>query len=163
MTTFHFVSGSFRSLSLFLLAFDPVHKSIHHVQTLSTLGPHQYLATNQHKDRIFTTTWTEPPSLQSWALTRNDSQPWRLSHLHTVPISMSAHALKLVCSHRFQLPSRPISTFHHLLLTSILSEDQQEKSTSLMSIQTALERKPSKFCSFPKKTSQMPTKLVWLS
>ncbi|KAF7760210.1 hypothetical protein Agabi119p4_10886 [Agaricus bisporus var. burnettii] len=87
MTTFHFVSGSFRSLSLFLLAFDPVHKSIHHVQTLSTLGPHQYLATNQHKDRIFTTTWTEPPSLQSWALTRNDSQPWRLSHLHTVPIT----------------------------------------------------------------------------
>lgn len=96
MTTFHFVSGSFRSLSLFLLAFDPVHRSVVHVQTVSTLGPHQYLATNQHKDRIFTTTWTEPPSLQGWALERNDSQPWRISHVHTAPISLSVpHTMKL--------------------------------------------------------------------
>lgn len=87
---FHFISGSFRSLSLFLLAFDPAQKTINHVQTVSTLGPHQYIATNQHKDRIFTTTWAQPPSLQSWALERFDSHPWRISHLNTAPISTSS-------------------------------------------------------------------------
>jgi len=84
---FHFISGSFRSLSLFLLAFDPARRTIHHVQTVSTLGPHQYLATNQHKDRVFTTTWAQPPSLQSWVLHKSTSEPWHLSHLNTVPIS----------------------------------------------------------------------------
>lgn len=84
---FHFISGSFRSLSLFLLAFDPAHSVINHVQTISTLGPHQYLATNQHKDRVFTTTWAQPPSLQSWVLHRDTENPWQISHLDTVPIS----------------------------------------------------------------------------
>lgn len=83
---FHLISGSFRSLSLFLLAFDPARRTIHHVQTVSTLGPHQYLATNQHKDRVFTT-WGQPPSLQSWVLHRSTSEPWHLSHLNTVPVS----------------------------------------------------------------------------
>ncbi|KXN84887.1 Muconate cycloisomerase 1 [Leucoagaricus sp. SymC.cos] len=87
---FHFISGSFRSLSLFLLAFDPVHRTVHHVQTISTLGPHQYLATNQHKDRIFTTTWAEPPSLQSWALQRSTTEPWRMSLLDQVPITATS-------------------------------------------------------------------------
>ncbi|KXN81587.1 Muconate cycloisomerase 1 [Leucoagaricus sp. SymC.cos] len=87
---FHFISGSFRSLSLFLLAFDPVHRTVHHVQTISTLGPHQYLATNQHKDRIFTTTWAEPPSLQSWALRRSTTEPWRMSLLDQVPITATS-------------------------------------------------------------------------
>jgi len=84
---FHFISGSFRSLSLFLLAFDPARRVIHHVHTVSTLGPHQYLVTNQHKDRVFTTTWAQPPSLQSWVLQRSTSEPWHLSHLNTVPVS----------------------------------------------------------------------------
>jgi len=53
---FHLISGSFRSHTLFLLAFDPARRTIHHVQTVSELGPHQYLATNQHKDRVYTTT-----------------------------------------------------------------------------------------------------------
>ncbi|KAF9447476.1 hypothetical protein P691DRAFT_706754 [Macrolepiota fuliginosa MF-IS2] len=87
---FHLVSGSFRSLSLFLLAFDPARRTINHVQTISNLGPHQYVATNQHKDKIFTTTWAQPPSLQSWSLERSNSNPWRISHLNTVPITATS-------------------------------------------------------------------------
>jgi carboxy-cis,cis-muconate cyclase len=85
----HILSGSFRSLSLFLLAFSPIHQSLSLVQTIDAFGPHQYLATNQRKDRVYTTSWALPPALSSWELERSgDSNPWKLDHINTVPISL---------------------------------------------------------------------------
>lgn len=81
----HILSGSFRSLSLFLLAFSPSERSISCLQTIPAYGPHQYLAASQHKDHIYTTSWALPPSLSSWNVER--SHPWRVTHINTVPIS----------------------------------------------------------------------------
>lgn len=84
----HILSGSFRSLSLFLLAFSPIHKSLSLVQTIDAFGPHQYLATNPRKDRAYTTSWALPPALSSWSIEQSDSNPWILEHINTVPISL---------------------------------------------------------------------------
>lgn len=81
----HILSGSFRSLSLFLLAFSPSRRSLSLLQSIPAFGPHQYLASNQHKSRIYTTSWALPPSLSSWHVERSD--PWRVIHITTVPIS----------------------------------------------------------------------------
>jgi len=88
----HILSGSFRSLSLFLLAFSPSKRSLLHLQTIPAFGPHQYLASNQHKDRIYTTSWARPPTLSSWHVERSD--PWRVSHINTVPISEFVDGIK---------------------------------------------------------------------
>lgn len=84
--TFHILSGSFRSLSLFLLAFTPSQRSISHLSTIPAHGPHQYLAADQRRTRIYTTSWALPPSLSSWEVER--SNPLRINHVNTVPISM---------------------------------------------------------------------------
>ncbi|KAF8192954.1 Lactonase, 7-bladed beta-propeller-domain-containing protein [Pholiota molesta] len=84
----HILSGSFRSLSLFLLAFSPSDRSISCLQTVPAYGPHQYLAASQHKDHIYTTSWALPPSLSSWNVERSD--PWRVTHINTVPITATS-------------------------------------------------------------------------
>ncbi|THU83111.1 putative isomerase YbhE [Dendrothele bispora CBS 962.96] len=85
--TLHILSGSFRSLSLFLLAFEPANRSLSLVQTVDAFGPHQYLALNPTKDRAFATTWTLPPSLSSWEIDRNE---WRVNHINNVPITATS-------------------------------------------------------------------------
>src|ERR1700729_1806637 len=65
---YHIISGSFRSLSLFLLAFSPIHRTLSLVQSVPAFGPHQYLATNELRDRVYTTSWALPPVLNSWFL-----------------------------------------------------------------------------------------------
>ena len=82
---YHILSGSFRSLSLFLLAFSPSNRSLSHIQTVPAFGPHQYLACNDRKDRVYTTSWANPPSLSSWHV---DDGPRSVSHINTVPISL---------------------------------------------------------------------------
>ena len=49
-------------------------------------GPHQYLATNPARDRVYATTWAQPPTLSSWAVDLSDQS---LSLVNTVPISAS--------------------------------------------------------------------------
>ncbi|KJA21800.1 hypothetical protein HYPSUDRAFT_41660 [Hypholoma sublateritium FD-334 SS-4] len=86
--SYHILSGSFRSFSLFLLAFSPSERSIFHLKTIPAFGPHQYLAANQHKTRIYATSWALPPSLSSWEVER--SNPWTLMHLNSVPITATS-------------------------------------------------------------------------
>lgn len=35
---------------------------------MEAYGPHQYLATNAARDRLYATTWASPPILSSWAV-----------------------------------------------------------------------------------------------
>ena len=85
---YHILSGSFRSVSLFLLAFSPVNRSLSRLQTVSAFGPHQYLACDDHKDHVYTTSWADPPSLSSWHVERSLDGPRSVSHINTVPISV---------------------------------------------------------------------------
>lgn len=88
---YHILLGSFRSLSLFLLAFSPSNRSLSHIQTIPAFGPHQYLACNDRKDRVYTTSWANPPSLSSWHVERSGDGFWSVSHINTVPISLCFH------------------------------------------------------------------------
>ncbi|KAG6856857.1 hypothetical protein H0H87_012674 [Tephrocybe sp. NHM501043] len=81
----HILSGSFRSLSLFLLAFSPLQRTLELVQTVDAFGPHQYLATNARKDRVYTTSWALPPVLSSWSI-----EGERIQHLNNVPITATS-------------------------------------------------------------------------
>lgn len=84
----HILSGSFRSISLFLLAFSPLQRTLSLVQTVDAFGPHQYLATNARKDRAYTTSWALPPVLSSWDIERDEAgNPWRVNPINSVPIS----------------------------------------------------------------------------
>ena len=87
-TVYHILSGSFRSLSLFLLAFSPANRSLFHLQTVSAFGPHQYLACNDQKDHVYTTSWANPPSLSSWHIERSGDGSRGVSHINTVPIGV---------------------------------------------------------------------------
>jgi hypothetical protein len=87
---YHLLSGSFRSLSLFLLAFSPLHRTLSFVQRVSSLGPHQYLATNARKDVAYATSWAAPPELSSWFIERSVNNPWRIEFMNSVPISKSS-------------------------------------------------------------------------
>ncbi|KAL0958781.1 hypothetical protein HGRIS_014102 [Hohenbuehelia grisea] len=89
--THHILSGSFRSLSLFLLAFSPVNRSLWHVQTVPAFGPHQYVGLSYKKDRAYTTSWAQPPTLSSWAVIRDPGwHDWQLKHVNTVPITATS-------------------------------------------------------------------------
>lgn len=81
------LAGSFRSLSLFLLAFSPVDRSLRLAQHVPAFGPHQYLAVSHCTHTVYTTTWADPPALHSWAVDRNASS---LSPINSVPITATS-------------------------------------------------------------------------
>ncbi|KAF8201036.1 hypothetical protein K438DRAFT_1716702 [Mycena galopus ATCC 62051] len=69
----HILAGSFRSLSLFLLAFSAAQLTLDLVQTIPAFGPHQYIGLGpllQAGDAryAYTTSWALPPQLQSWSI-----------------------------------------------------------------------------------------------
>lgn len=83
----HIVCGTFNSAALYMLAFDPIARSLVIASRTLAQGPHQYLATNPARDRVYATTWAQPPTLSSWAVDLSDRS---LSLVNTVPISASA-------------------------------------------------------------------------
>ncbi|TFK19601.1 3-carboxy-cis,cis-mucoante lactonizing enzyme [Coprinopsis marcescibilis] len=90
------VAGSFRSLSLVLLVFSPLNRTLHHVETVPAFGPHQYLATTPRKDYVYTTSWATPPILSSWRVERKDDDSVvRLSHMNTVPITATSSYINI--------------------------------------------------------------------
>ncbi|KAF8894682.1 hypothetical protein BD779DRAFT_1669152 [Infundibulicybe gibba] len=92
---YHLLSGSFRSLSLFLLAFSPTHRNISLVQPIDAFGPHQYIACNRHKNRVYTTSWALPPILSSWEVERSADRPWRVNHINSVPITATSSYISI--------------------------------------------------------------------
>ncbi|KAF9465956.1 hypothetical protein BDZ94DRAFT_1158924 [Collybia nuda] len=98
-TIHHILSGSFRSLSLFLLAFSPIHRTLSLVQTIDAFGPHQYLALNTRKDRAYTTSWALPPTLASWEIERPAVEGWRVNHVNSVPITATSSYITIPPPH----------------------------------------------------------------
>ncbi|KAF7976243.1 hypothetical protein HWV62_7282 [Athelia sp. TMB] len=88
----HLISGSFRSLSLFLLAFDPLHRSLSLLQRIPAFGPHQYLARNEVGDRVYATSWAMPPALSAWAVNR---EKWQVEYVNSAPITATSSYITL--------------------------------------------------------------------
>ncbi|KAF8626874.1 hypothetical protein AX15_004648 [Amanita polypyramis BW_CC] len=86
------VCASFRSLSLFLLAFSPSNRSLSLVQRIPAFGPHQYIALGPNRERIYTTTWAYPPALHSWAI---DTATTALSFLVSAPITATSSYISI--------------------------------------------------------------------
>lgn len=82
------VTGSFKSTALYLLAFDPIGRTLEVTSTTPAEGPHQYLALNEARDRVYATTWGMPPTLSSWAVEKDSGAP-TLRHVNSVSISQS--------------------------------------------------------------------------
>ena len=83
--------GSFNVVFLYILAFNTHSRQLNVIGRTDAFGPHQYLAKSPARDRLYTTTWAWPPSLNSWYIDWNewDEDEWfpTLEHLNTVPIS----------------------------------------------------------------------------
>ena len=99
-TNHYIVTGSFRSLSLFLLAFSPSARSLTKVKRIpGEFGPHQYLAKVDYGSRrdanfgeikemkIFGTSWALPPMLYCWGLTSTPAGDWNAWNVGQTPIS----------------------------------------------------------------------------
>ncbi|KIY44317.1 hypothetical protein FISHEDRAFT_67470 [Fistulina hepatica ATCC 64428] len=89
--THHILAGSFRSPSLFLLAFQPSpDPSLSFLQnTGTTYGEHQFIALNGGHNKAYTTSWGDPPILSSWNLI--DAQgAWHISHINNALITATS-------------------------------------------------------------------------
>ncbi|KAH8823112.1 hypothetical protein DL96DRAFT_1670814 [Flagelloscypha sp. PMI_526] len=91
--THHVLTGSFRSLSLYLLAFNAPEKSLSLVQTIPGFGPHQYLARNSAGTKAYSTSWANPPILSSWDIVRDGD--WSVRHITNSPITATSSYIVL--------------------------------------------------------------------
>ncbi|KAF9044196.1 hypothetical protein BJ165DRAFT_1347954 [Panaeolus papilionaceus] len=93
-TPLHYIlAGSFRSVSLFLLAFSPSTRTLSHLQTIPAFGPHQYLALrpNEFRNTVYTTSWALPPVLSSWRVEKAEQpEDWNVRFLNSVPITATS-------------------------------------------------------------------------
>lgn len=64
----YLLSGSFKQTALYLLAFDPASRRLSLVRDIDAFGPHQYLALNADRSKVYATTWALPPALYAWDL-----------------------------------------------------------------------------------------------
>ena len=100
----HILTGSFRSLSLFLLAFSPLSRKLRWIKTVSgEFGPHQFLAKVDYdggsighageksvvgkSTRVYGTSWALPPMLHCWSLERGEGNEWKVWNVGKTPIS----------------------------------------------------------------------------
>ncbi|KAK4057716.1 hypothetical protein OIO90_001364 [Microbotryomycetes sp. JL221] len=85
-STVHYIlSGTFNTIFLYLLAFNPSTSTLTISKTYRAQGPHQYLALNPQRTKAYATTWASEPSLSSWNIV--DGGRGGIEHINTVPIS----------------------------------------------------------------------------
>ncbi|KAG7444511.1 putative isomerase YbhE [Guyanagaster necrorhizus] len=90
----HILSGSFTSLSLFLLAFSPVNRSLRLLRIIPASGPHQYIS--QTPRAVYATTWASPPALHAWALPS-------LTHIGSTSITATSSYIATLDSHAYSM------------------------------------------------------------
>ncbi|PPR04196.1 hypothetical protein CVT24_010744 [Panaeolus cyanescens] len=89
----YILAGSFRSVSLFLLAFSPTTRTLSHLRTIPGFGPHQYLAlpSNEFRNTVYATSWAVPPVLSSWRIEKAaNPEDWNVRFLNSVPITATS-------------------------------------------------------------------------
>lgn len=81
----YLLTGSFNSVFLYLLAFNPTTSSLSLHSKILGEGPHQFLALNHQRDRAYATTWALPASLSAWKVLEGGRDG--IEKINTVPIS----------------------------------------------------------------------------
>lgn len=140
--TYSIVAGSFRSLSLALLAFSPLNNTLRCVQRIEGFGPHQYLAASStgssegQVDAVFTTSWATPPILSSWRVLREEDGGVKgIEHAENVPITATSSYITIPPPHDFIYsvggPTGEVHAFSHSA-----SASEKAKSSPADSLQT---------------------------
>lgn len=93
MQLHHLLTGSYTNNTLFLLAFDTVSRALSLNSTVPGFGLHQFVTSNEAKDRVYATTMSEPPRLFTWGV----DEDFRFTHLSTKNISKFIPAVN--CRH----------------------------------------------------------------
>lgn len=70
MPIHHLLVGTFNTNLIATLAFDTSKRSLEVVAKNEGQAPHSWLALNAAKDRLYATSWTEPPGLASYRIER---------------------------------------------------------------------------------------------
>ncbi|KAJ7782395.1 hypothetical protein DFH07DRAFT_322394 [Mycena maculata] len=127
----HILTGSFRSISLFLLAFSPVQLTIDLVQTIPGFGPHQYIGlgprTHGSEDvrYAYTTSWALPPQLQSWAI-QQQPEGLRVRSVDSVHITATSSYITIPPPYSHIYSAGGPSAQVHALNSSGFGPHQQE-------------------------------------
>lgn len=81
----YLLTGTFNTVFLYLLAFNPTTPSLSIHAKVEGEGPHQFWALNSRRDRAYATTWGAPPSLSAWEVLEGGREG--ITKINTVPIS----------------------------------------------------------------------------
>ncbi|KAL3474380.1 hypothetical protein BJX99DRAFT_260483 [Aspergillus californicus] len=73
MQLHHLLTGSYTNSTLFLLAFDTISRALTLNSTIPGFGLHQFVTSNEAKDRVYATTMSEPRRLFTWSVDDNTS------------------------------------------------------------------------------------------
>ncbi|GAA5994116.1 lactonase family protein [Rhodotorula paludigena] len=76
--------GTFNTNLIATLAFDPQEKTLEVAARNDGQAPHSWLALNTAKDRLYATSWTEPPGLACYAIARPAEGVPTVKHLNSV-------------------------------------------------------------------------------
>ncbi|GAA5855743.1 hypothetical protein JCM8547_001665 [Rhodosporidiobolus lusitaniae] len=86
MSTHHLLVGTFNTSRIFTLAFDASKQTLEIVKINEGQAPHSWLALNEAKDRLYATSWTEPPAIASYSISPiSSSSPPSVTHLTSLP------------------------------------------------------------------------------
>ncbi|KAL8286216.1 hypothetical protein RQP46_004704 [Phenoliferia psychrophenolica] len=89
----YLLSGTFNTVFLYLLAFNPTTSSLSVHQKIEGEGPHQFLALNARRDRAYATTWGAPPSLSAWEVLQGGREG--IKKINTVPITATSSYIQV--------------------------------------------------------------------
>ncbi|GAA5899263.1 lactonase family protein [Sporobolomyces salmoneus] len=133
----YLLSGTFNTVFLYLLAFSPYTQppTLEIVRKYRAEGPHQFLALNEQRDRVYATTWAQPPTLSSWRVL--DQGRDGIEKINTVGISSTgsylavlpsevAASLELDSSRLYQAGGPVAQTFSISPSTGAIDEQLQE-------------------------------------
>ena len=81
----YLLTGTFNTVFLYLLAFNPTTSSLSIHAKVEGEGPHQFWALNARRDRAYATTWGAPASLSAWEVLGGGRDG--IQKINTVPIS----------------------------------------------------------------------------
>ncbi|ORY90131.1 Lactonase, 7-bladed beta-propeller-domain-containing protein [Leucosporidium creatinivorum] len=88
-STVHYIlSGTFNTLFLYLLAFNPSTAELTVERSYRAEGPHQFLALNEQRTKAYATTWGAPARLSAWDVL--DGGRGGIEKINTVPITATS-------------------------------------------------------------------------
>ncbi|KAM0755146.1 Muconate cycloisomerase 1 [Meredithblackwellia eburnea MCA 4105] len=93
-TKIHYLlSGTFNTVFLYLLAFNPLTSDLSIHAKIRGEGPHQFWALNEKRDRAYGTTWAQPPTLSAWEVLGNGRDG--IKRINTVPITATSSYIQV--------------------------------------------------------------------